>query len=644
MKNIGLMAHVDAGKTTITEQLLFHTGAVRTLGSVDDGTAQTDYMEIEKKRGISVFSAVTQIETEGGKVNLVDTPGHIDFAAEVERALMVLDGVVLVISAVEGLQAHTEIIFRALRRRKIPVILFINKIDRAGADVKEVCTQVRARLDDRICPLYAVTEEGTPQADVVETDFREEAALLDEVLFEQYMEGTLTVETAFARLRELTAEGNVYPVLYGSAINGKGITHLLDVINNFIPDSTGEEQESVAGVVFKISHDAQMGKTAYVRLYSGTLRNRDSVVNATKGVQEKISQIRKFYGEKYVDTGILKAGDIAAVYGMPNASVGDVLGDPALVPEMVHWVDPLLRITMRPALEQERTKLIDALSVLNEEEPTLGFYPPQPGTEIAVNSMGIIQTEVLEQILQERFGVGVVFGGRSVIYKETIAEAGEGFDAYTMPKPCWAVLRFVVEPLARGRGVEYECRVSPKKLPYRYQNHVKTAVSRALAQGIYGWEVTDIKVTLVDGEYHNEHTHPLDFFVATPMALAKALLDAGTILLEPMLTLCISAPEECAGKVIGEIVNAEGEFDSPVIEKGRFTVEAQVPAAKSLDLPAKLAAISGGRGVMTSTLSGYRACPPGFVMTTPRRGVDPLDRSKYILWARNAIGTFGDTL
>ncbi len=644
MKNIGLMAHVDAGKTTITEQLLFHTGAVRTLGSVDDGTAQTDYMEIEKKRGISVFSAVTQIETEGRKVNLVDTPGHIDFAAEVERALMVLDGVVLVISAVEGLQAHTEIIFRALRRRKIPVILFINKIDRAGADVKEVCTQVRARLDDRICPLYAVTEEGTPQADVVETDFREEAALLDEVLFEQYMEGTLTVETAFARLRELTAEGNVYPVLYGSAINGKGITHLLDVINNFIPDSTGEEQESVAGVVFKISHDAQMGKTAYVRLYSGTLRNRDSVVNATKGVQEKISQIRKFYGEKYVDTGILKAGDIAAVYGMPNASVGDVLGDPALVPEMVHWVDPLLRITMRPALEQERTKLIDALSVLNEEEPTLGFYPPQPGTEIAVNSMGIIQTEVLEQILQERFGVGVVFGGRSVIYKETIAEAGEGFDAYTMPKPCWAVLRFVVEPLARGGGVEYECRVSPKKLPYRYQNHVKTAVSRALAQGIYGWEVTDIKVTLVDGEYHNEHTHPLDFFVATPMALAKALLDAGTILLEPMLTLCISAPEECAGKVIGEIVNAEGEFDSPVIEKGRFIVEAQVPAAKSLDLPAKLAAMSGGRGVMTSTLSGYRACPPGFVMTTPRRGVDPLDRSKYILWARNAIGTFGDTL
>ena len=184
-----------------------------------------------------------------------------------------------------------------------------------------------------------------------------------------------------------------------------------------------------------------------------------------------------------MDTGILKAGDIAAVYGMPNASVGDVLGDPALVPEMVHWVDPLLRITMRPALEQERTKLIDALSVLNEEEPTLGFYPPQPGTEIAVNSMGIIQTEVLEQILRERFGVGVVFGGRSVIYKETIAEAGEGFDAYTMPKPCWAVLRFVVEPLARGSGVEYECRVSPKKLPYRYQNHVKTAVSRALAQG-----------------------------------------------------------------------------------------------------------------------------------------------------------------
>ncbi len=436
----------------------------------------------------------------------------------------------------------------------------------------------------------------------------------------------------------------MYPVLYGSAINGKGITHLLNAIDKFIRTAQERNRKALQALFLKSAMTRKWGRRPMYAYIAERCETATALSMRQKGYRKKISQIRKFYGEKYVDTGILKAGDIAAVYGMPNASVGDVLGDPALVPEMVHWVDPLLRITMRPALEQERTKLIDALSVLNEEEPTLGFYPPQPGTEIAVNSMGIIQTEVLEQILRERFGVGVVFGGRSVIYKETIAEAGEGFDAYTMPKPCWAVLRFVVEPLARGSGVEYECRVSPKKLPYRYQNHVKTAVSRALAQGIYGWEVTDIKVTLVDGEYHNEHTHPLDFFVATPMALAKALLDAGTVLLEPMLTLCISAPEECAGKVIGEIVNAEGEFDSPVIEKGRFIVEAQVPAAKSLDLPAKLAAISGGRGVMTSTLSGYRACPPGFVMTTPRRGVDPLDRSKYILWARNAIGTFGDTL
>ncbi len=644
MKNIGLMAHVDAGKTTITEQLLFHTGAIRKLGSVDAGTAQTDYMEIEKRRGISVLSAVTQIEIDGEPVNLIDTPGHIDFAAEVERALMVLDGVVLVISAVEGVQSHTEVIFRALRKKRIPVILFVNKIDRVGADCANVLGQIRARLDGNICPMYDVTKQGTQEAVVVRRDIREDAALLDEELFLRYTEGKLSEEAAQKRVQAQAEKAEVYPVLFGSALRGAGIEELLEAVSRFVPDSFGDETAQPAGIVFKISHDAQMGKTAYVRLYSGTLKNRDSIWNVTKTAEEKVSQIRKFRGEKYTDTGILKAGDIAAVYGLANASVGDVLGDASLVPEPVTWVNPLLRITLRAEDDAARPKLIEALRMLNEEEPTLGFYPPEPGREITVNSMGMIQTEVLVQLLQERFGVTAVPEGQSVIYKETPSHIGEGFDAYTMPKPCWAVLRFVVEPLPRGTGIEYVCKVPPKKLPYRYQNHVETAVHRALKQGIYGWEVTDIRVTLTDGEYHHEHTHPLDFFVATPMALAKALLDAQPVLLEPLLAMEIHAPETCAGKIIGELVGMEGEFSSPVIRDGQFFVEATVPAANAFDFPVKLASMSGGHGVLTSALCGYRACPPGFVQTTPRRGVDPLDRSKYILWARNAIGQFGDQL
>lgn len=223
MKNIGLMAHVDAGKTTITEQLLFHTGAIRKLGSVDAGTAQTDYMEIEKRRGISVLSAVTQIEIDGEPVNLIDTPGHIDFAAEVERALMVLDGVVLVISAVEGVQSHTEVIFRALRKKRIPVILFVNKIDRVGADCANVLGQIRARLDGNICPMYDVTEQGTQEAAVVRRDIREDAALLDEELFLRYTERNLTEEAAQKRVQAQAEKAEVYPVLFGSALRGAGI-------------------------------------------------------------------------------------------------------------------------------------------------------------------------------------------------------------------------------------------------------------------------------------------------------------------------------------------------------------------------------------------------------------------------------------
>ena len=643
MKNIGLLAHVDAGKTTITEQMLFHTGAIRTLGNVDDGTAQTDFMEIEKKRGISVRAAVTQIHVNDTDINLIDTPGHIDFSAEVERALMVLDGVVLVVSAVEGVQAHTEMIIRALIKKKIPTVIFINKADRIGADIASVYGQIQTRLNGATCLFNNVVQTGATVA-VHANDYMEELALADETLFEQYTEGNCTEQTAYLRLQELARTAAIYPVLCGSAIQDVGIDALLDAVCAFIPDSTGDENGPPAGSVFKISYDTPMGKAAYVRLYSGTLTNRDSVRNVTKGTEEKISQIRKLRGGKYIDSGVLKAGDIAAVYGLSGASAGDVLGEASLVPDSVHWVNPLLRITVRPDEEADRPRLIDALRILNEEEPVLDFYPPESGDELAINSMGIIQTEVIAQLLQERFQLAVTFGGMHVIYKETPAGTGEGFDAYTMPKPCWAVLRFAVEPLPRGSGVEYACRVAPKKLPYRYQNHVETAVHRAVKQGLCGWEVTDVRIILLDGEYHHEHTHPLDFFVATPMALAKAFQDAGMTLLEPLLSVQIDAPEQYSGKIIGEIVNVGGELDTPVLKDGQFSIQAVVPAARALNLPVQIASVSGGRAVLASSLCGYRACPPEFHAETPRRGVNPLDRSRYILWARNAIGTFGDTL
>lgn len=646
MINMGLFAHVDAGKTTITEQLLYRAGAIRTLGSVDGGTAHTDFMGIERSRGISVRAAVTSLQAEDTQINLIDTPGHVDFSAEVERALSVIDGAVLVLSAVEGVQANTETIWEALRSKRIPVIFFLNKIDRVGADVPAVMSQIRERLSPRLCPLYLPKPERSEPKIVPVTmpDLAECVAECDDVLLERYLEGTLSIREVTDAVGRLCAGGLLFPVLCGSATQNVGMGELLRAVCDYFPAANQggrAKHQEAAGVVFKVEHDQSMGRIAHVRLYSGALRSRDSITIRT-GEPQKISQIRKCYGEKFEDVGFLETGDMGALCGLTQVRPGDTFGPPECLPEPVQWVEPLLRVSVRAVKKGQYPELVHALSVLNEEEPMLDFYPVRGKEEANVSITGTIQSEVLVETLRERFGIEACCGAPAVIYKETPARAGEGYDAYTMPKPCWAVLRFRIEPGERGSGLVYESRVPPRKIPYRYQHHVELSVRRALAQGLYGWEVTDLRVTLIDGGYHEVHTHPLDFFVATPLALADGLSQAGTVLLEPMLKFRISVPEEDSGRVIGELVGMRAEFDSPTIQNGRFTITGIYPVATSLEFPVRLAALTGGKGILTTRFGGYRECAPDVRVECERRGVDPRERSKYILWARGALGAFGE--
>lgn len=642
--NMGLLAHVDAGKTTITEQLLYHAGAIRVRGSVDKGTAHTDYMGIERSRGISVRAAATTLRVGDVQINLIDTPGHMDFSGEVERTLSVIDGAVLVVSAVEGVQANTEVLFEALERRGVPVIFFVNKIDRAGADVEAVIEEIRTRLTRELCVLSlpkrgeAVQIEPAPFDEIAQC-----VAERDDLLLERYLENSLEPQEAEEVLGDMCRQAKIYPLLCGSASLDVGMEDLLEAVCRYFPPAaqgTGAAQEPAAGVVFKVEHDRVMGRIAHVRLYCGKLQNRDSISFA-HGEPQKISQIRKFYGEKYEDVGVLEAGDIGALCGLTQARPGDVFGPRELVPGAVHWVEPLLRVSVQAAQPQQYPELIRALGILGEEDPLLDFYPAQGAEEAYLRLTGAIQTEVLEEQLLERFGLEARFGAPSVIYKETPARAGEGFDAYTMPKPCWAVLRFLIEPGKRGSGLVYESQVPPKKIPYRYQHHVELAVPRALRQGLCGWEVTDLRVTLIDGGYHEVHTHPLDFFVATPLALADGLSRTGTALLEPMLRFRISAPDSYSGRIIGELVAMRAEFDSPTVQEGRFVVTGTYPVAASLDFPVRLAAMTGGQGILSTRFGGYRECEPNVKAQCARRGVDPRERSKFILWARGALGEFG---
>jgi len=655
-RNVGIFAHVDAGKTTTTEQMLFASGRIRAAGSVDEGTAQTDSLEVERARGISVRAAVTRLEWRGVSVNLVDTPGHVDFLAEVERSLRVMDGAILIVSAAEGVQAQTEVVWQALRELGVPTLLYVNKMDRVGADPAAVLGQIRRLLSSAAVPVQApigaedsfagtydllddgIDGERSDWAAAFGQLLAEAAADRSEALLMRYLEeGSLPAAEMQAALCEGALNGELYPVLFGSSARGLGVRELMDAMIGLLPAPAGDPSGDVSGVVFKLERDPVMGRIAYVRLYGGTIANRDVIAGGSEGTGDKITQIRKADGKRWEDVGVLEAGDIAAVCGWSRARIGDIVGSPAGVPGARQLAVPLLTVQAFWRSEAEYPAVVAACQELADEDPALALQWMQDERELHLKVMGPIQTEVLASVLQSRFGLEVAFGPPSVIYKETPASAGEGYVAYLAPKPCWAILRFLIEPLPRGSGLVYESRVRGEQLADSYQNEVARRVPEALRQGLAGWEVTDLKVTLIEGEHHVWHTHPLDFVIATPMGLMDGLARTGTRLLEPLLRFRLSVPEEFAGKLMNELMLMRASFDTPELTGERMEIEGLLPVADSLEFPARLGSMTKGRGVLSAVFAGYQEAPEGVDAKRKRSGVNPLDQAKYILAARSAL-------
>ncbi|MGM9522652.1 MAG: GTP-binding protein [Oscillospiraceae bacterium] len=649
IRNIGIMAHVDAGKTTITEQILFQSGRIRRAGSVDSRDTQMDYMSIERERGISVMAAQTSFIHKDVLVNLIDTPGHADFAGEVERALAAVDGAVLIISAVEGIQSHTENLIHVINKMKLPYMVFINKLDRAGSDVGGVLSELKSRYGGGFVMLSDFAGEGdrgcsASIAPDAEARMLEAAADFDDGLAERWLYGEKvdgdTVRGAFKRA---VGRCELVPVLCGCGRQGIGISELMNAMTDWLPGADSREEPELSGIIFRIEHDKAMGRIAHVRLFGGELKNRDTVQlvrgaeSGESGPADKITQIRKFSGARSTDEGSVKAGDIAALCGLTKAKVYDVIGKGRGIGEL-GLANPFLRVKVSPEKPEELTALVGALTELAEEDPLIHCRWEKTEREIDLNITGKIQLEVLSALLRERYNLGAGFSAPSVIYKETPARAGEGFERYTKPKPCWAVVRLRFEPLERGSGVVYDGGHVPNdKLYYRYQTHIRTSALSSLEQGNYGWEVTDLKITLVDGGHHTIHTHPLDFFVATPMCVADGLKNTGTTLLEPFLSCRISAGEEYMSRIVSDITLMRGEFDSPVIKGGTVTVEAMLPAATSMDYNVRLASETKGTGTFFSSFAGYRECPIELGAAAKRRGIDPLDRDRWILHSRGAL-------
>ncbi len=647
--NIGIFAHVDAGKTTLTEQLLLACGKIRHAGSVDSGTAQTDFLSVERERGISVVAASTDIEWQGYHINIIDTPGHIDFAGETERALSALDGAVLVISAVEGVQSHTENLWRAFSALGIPCIAFVNKIDRVGSDTSAVC-EALSELD--LFSPFVISEameegsRGCSVKSVFPNDgqlFEVLAEISDDAAEAYINEEKLSHERLLEILKESVYERKLTPVLFGSSILSVGIEAVLDAIVKYLPSASRKLKNELSGLIFKIEHDKAMGKIAHVRLFGGSIKNRDPLpinddidADGQPFVPQKITQIRKFNGSRFIDAGEVRAGDIAALCGLSRAKVFDTIGEYRMN-DAYRLASPYLTVRVAPNEPSQLTALVDAIKELCDEDPLIDYKWESTEREININITGEIQREIIEVLLKERYGLSASFSAPSVIYRETPARAGQGFEAYTMPKPCWAVLRLGIEPLSRGSGIVYDGgKVPHNKLFYKYQSHIKTSVYSSLEQGNYGWELTDMKITLLDGEHHTIHTHPLDFFVATPMALMDGIRNTETLLLEPMLNARITIPDNLLGQVISDITVMRGEFDTPVVRKNRCIIECRLPVSTTLDYPVRLAAMSGGRAIYSTRFGGYRECSLELGATAKRRGINPLDRAKWILHARGA--------
>lgn len=620
IRNIALAAHVDAGKTTLTERLLFESGAIRAQGSVDKGTTKTDDLTVEKKRGISVRSALTSTDFNGVTVNIIDTPGHADFISQVERALFAVDGIVVLVSAVDGVQTNTEIILDAAERLKKPCIIFINKADRDIADT----TRVFAEIKD-IFPKAALF-----------SDISEELASVDEECLEMFVSGEKIPESVIRKkVAKYTKSLDICPVFCGSAVTGAGVSDLEGAIVDFLP-SPAENEGETGGFIYAVSHDRQNGRAAYTRIYSGSLTVRQQI--NLGGTEYKVSMIKKPAFGKMTDTQTLYAGEVGAVYGFSEAKTGDFIGKRELISSSLPETEQALMMTAVTATDgTDILKLKAALSEIAAEEPMTDLIWEPISKSLNIKVFGNIQTEVLRDIIFERFGISVAFGPMNVIYKETPSREGFGFDAYTMPKPCWAVLKFKITPLKRGSGVVYKCSAPPNRLSYRYRKQVEESIKASIAQGPRGWEVTDLEIDLVDGEDHPIHTHPLDFTVATPLALADGFRNTGTTLLEPYIHARFTFAAEHYGRVLSDIIRMRGEPGDPVRRKDTVFLEAEIPAATSLDYSAVFASFTSGKGVMSATFSGYRVCPEPEGKTMPRRGVDPLDRSKYILAARHAL-------
>jgi elongation factor G len=678
VRNIGFIAHIDAGKTTVTERVLFFTGVTYKIGEVHEGTAVMDWMEQEQERGITITSAATRAQWAGHHLNIIDTPGHVDFTAEVERSLRVLDGGVVVFDAVAGVQPQSETVWRQADRYGVPRICFVNKMDRIRADYEKTMESIRKRLGAVPVPIQypigaedyfkgiidlieekahffdpdnaGATIEGEIPAEMVEQiaavrlEMIERISENDEAMLEKYLAGeTPSPAELKAGLRRGTLENKVVPVTCGSALKSLGVQLMLDAVIAYLPSpldvkpvtglspQTGEVLARPAdldgpfsALAFKIVTDPYVGRLVYFRVYSGTMKAGSTVYNSTKGTRERLGRILMMHANHREDVETVHAGEIAAAVGLKSTFTGETIcdeRDPVIL-ETIKFAEPVISVAIEPKSRSEHDKLTDSLIKLAEEDPTFRVRYDQETNQTVMSGMGELHLEILVDRLRREFKVEASVGKPQVAYREAISKKGGAnarFIRQTGGRGQFGHVVLEIEPQASGAGYKFENKVAGGKIPKEYIPAVNKGAEEALLTGIIaGFPVMDVKVTLLDGSYHAVDSSEMAFKIAASMGIKEALKKAGAILLEPVMELQVMTPNEYLGEVLGDLNSRRGRIKTMEAQGDIQLIEADVPLVEMFGYATDLRSSSQGRANYSMEFGRYEEAPQSTVAAVAR--------------------------
>ena len=668
-RNIGIMAHIDAGKTTTTERILFYTGVNHKIGEVHDGAATMDWMEQEQERGITITSAATTCHWKGYRVNIIDTPGHVDFTVEVERSLRVLDGSVAVFSAKDGVQTQSETVWRQADHYHVPRIAFINKMDTVGADFLRAVKTMEDRLHANALAMqlpigkqdtftgiidllerkaevylsddgtqYEVREVPEDMKDLVE-EYRdkiiEKAAEGDDALMEKYLEGVEpSIEEVKASIRRQTLNCDLFPVFCGSAYKNKGIQMLLDAVLDYLPaptdvpavkgtdPKTGEEitressdEAPMAALAFKIMADPFVGKLAFFRVYSGIMKQGTYILNSTKGKKERVGRILQMHANNRKEIECAYSGDIAAAVGFKDVTTGDSLCDKnhPIILEKMEFPEPVISVAVEPKTKADQEKMGTALQRLAEEDPTFKVHTDPETNQTIISGMGELHLDIIVDRMRREFKVECTVGKPQVAYRETIRKTVEAEGKFIRQTGghgqyghCWLRL----EPMEAGKGFEFANEVVGGVIPKEFINPIQAGVEAAMEDGVVaGYPMVDIKVTVYDGSYHDVDSSEMAFKVAGSMAFKEGAKKADAVLLEPYMSVEVDVPEEYMGDVIGGLNSRRGRIEGMESENGESRIKGFVPLSEMFGYATGLRSATQGRGTFTMTFDHYEEVP-----------------------------------